>query len=96
MNRRLCVWVVSIFTCVALVGTAIAQVPPATPGGAPGAVPAPAAAPVPAGPTIPPAAETAPDANSFAPGIRLFIQFQLNTLGGSDFAAQSNARDLLR
>jgi hypothetical protein len=100
MNRRLCVWVVSIFTGVALVSTAVAQ---ALPGGAtaPGssgqtAVPAPSSPGTSTGPTIPVSAETAADANTYASAIRSFIQYQLNILTGSDYQAQTGAREAIR
>jgi hypothetical protein len=93
MNCRLAVWVVSIFTCVALAGSAVAQALPA--GGASSGASA-AASGAAAAPTIPPAAETASDATQYAPAIRAFIAYELKILSGSDSVAATAARDAVR
>jgi len=98
MNRRLCVWVGSIFTCAVMVGatvpgSALAQVPPSGLQPSPTAPSSPAAS---TGPAIPPAAQTVVNANQYAADIRAFIQYQLGVLTGSDLAAVPAARDALR
>jgi len=80
MNRRLCVWVGSILGSFSLASITAGQ----------------AAAPAAAGTVIPPAALIAASEAPYASAINSFIQEQLVALSGSDFAAQTAAREKLK
>jgi hypothetical protein len=87
MNRRFCVWVGSILGFFSLAAFTSGQDSPVDSSIAPAAS---------AGSSIPPAALAAPSEAPYAAAINGFITEQLTALSGTDFPAQTAARDKLK